>query len=90
MITTRDDDLVRSHDEALQVLRYAAPGVDVRTYPVASPGTAESATACRRYELLVPRLGGLVVSAADLYHLPTRAAGLTRRARELAEAAWRS
>lgn len=82
-----DDGMVRTHDDALALLRAAVPGGEVRVYPVMQPGDARSAAACRRYEIRLPRLGGYVTSDADLYHLPTAAAPLERRAKVLAETA---
>ena len=88
-VTQADDGMVRSHEEAVQVLRYAALGADVRTLPVFEPGTTRTNASTRRYEIRLPRLGGHLVAPCDVYKLPIPAADLARRAREVAEHALR-
>ena len=87
MVTTWDDDLLRSHDEVLDLLRYALPGVRVRVEPVALPGTARAAQSTRRLTLTVDRVGRDPLVSADLYSLPCRSGPILARARELVDRA---
>ena len=82
--TTNDDDMVRTHDEAAQVLRWAVPGAAVDVVPMRPGPGAERA---RRYVVTLARLGHREVSRIDVYALPMRADALARRARELADTA---
>ena len=85
MITTHDDDLLRSHDEVEHLLRYGLPGVRVRLDPVVLPGTAKAAQSTRRFVLSVDRVGSEPLEAADLYSLPCLAGPIFSRARALVE-----
>lgn len=90
MITTPDDGMLRTHDEALQLLRYAVPGARVALHPVALPGSTKANAAARRYTVTVPRVGAEPLETADIYTLPTPAAPIARRVRDLADYALRA
>lgn len=81
-MTARDDGWVRTHDEALDVLRYAAPGASVDVLPVAgrAAGSLGAQGASRRYVVAVHG----AAPRTDLYTLPAPADGLARRVREIA------
>lgn len=83
-ITVNNDDRVRSHEEALQVLRYAVPGASVELHHVKSqPGSERF----RSYTIHLQTIGFLPVTTGDLYSLPCRASSIASRAKELAELA---
>jgi hypothetical protein len=90
VITTRDDNWCRTHDEVRDLLTYAVPGARVTLTPVALPGSAVRNAGARRYEVTVPRIGVELPPTADTYTLPCRAEPLARRARELADYALRA
>lgn len=81
------DDYVRSHDDALALLRYAVTGARVRLLPVRDPGTGAAGLATRRYEITVERAGRKPVTACDVYALPCHAGTLARAARLAADRA---
>jgi hypothetical protein len=83
MITTHDDDLLRSHDEVRDLLRDGLPGVDVRLERVHLPGSQRASESTRRYTLAVPRIGRDPIATGDLYSLPCRAGPILARARDL-------
>ena len=83
MVTTHDDDLLRSHDEVRDLLRYGLPGVRVRLDPVAIPGTAKAAQSTRRFALIVDKIGRDPVEVGDLYSLPCLAGPILARARDV-------
>lgn len=80
MITTTDDDIVRTHDDALFVLRGAVPGARVETIELREP-------LARRYVVTLERVGYRELSQGDVYALPIEASELASRARQLADAA---
>lgn len=84
MITAPDDGWVRTHDDALDLLRAAASGARVRVSRISSQDRA--AERARRYEVLLDRIGGSA-SQADLYSLPCLASPLTRRVMDLCASA---
>lgn len=88
-VTAADDGMVRTHDDAVACLKYAALGARVRIEPVREPGSTRTNNSTRRYELLLPCLNGAVVTEGDVYKLPIPAEVLQRRAREVAEHAMR-
>lgn len=69
--------MVRKHDDALALLRYAALGARVEVHPV--PGSPQA----RRYEVSVDG----VEPHLAVYTLPMRASDLARHARDLADKA---
>lgn len=87
MITIRDDDWIRTHDEAAQLLRYAIPGARVEVEPIreAREGDNDTRQAARRFRITVERIGREPMSTADIYALPCLGEPLARRARELAD-----
>lgn len=87
MITTRDDGLVRTHDEAQSLIRAAVPGARVVFDRIARPGDAGTDSRARRYTVLVERAGWRRVTDGDVYSLPCVAQALARRARDVADAA---
>ena len=90
MITTSDDGDVRTHDDALSLLRYAGPGARVTTSLVYEPGDLEAAASVRRYEIRVDRVGREPVTTSHVYSLPVCAADLAASARRAADAAMRA
>lgn len=82
MITVADDDIVRTHDEARELLRYAAIGAQVLLEPCRPP-----APDWRRFTVVLDFAPHHATSAADSYSLPCQAGPLARRARELCAAA---
>ena len=84
-VTAPDDGLVRSHDEMLELLRYAVPGARVALHPVAIPGTLKGAQQTRRYTIAVPCIGRDPVPSASMYSLPCPAAPMIANARRLAD-----
>ena len=87
MITTLDDGLVRSHEEALQLLLYALPGARVTLATVAVPGSERAAASTRRYDVVLPRIGREPITTASVYSLPCDAARLAQGARAEADRA---
>jgi hypothetical protein len=77
--------MVRTHDDALALLRYAVPGAVVELEPIWHPGEQESSARARRYVVTIPA-ARVRVSDGDTYSLPCLAAPLARRARDLADA----
>lgn len=71
-VTTRDDDMIRTHDEASELLRYAVPGAEVSIEPISGEhaGTANAMSATRRYVIRVPRIGRVALAPVALYSLP--------------------
>lgn len=78
-------DMVRTHDDALALLRYAVPGAIVELAPIWRPGSSQDEARTRRYTITVPA-ARVRVSDGDVYSLPCLAEPLARRARELADA----
>lgn len=87
MITTRDDGLVRTHDEAQALIRDAVPGARVAFEHIARPDSIGTDARARRYVVLVERAGFRRVTDGDVYSLPCVAERLARRAREVADLA---
>ena len=85
--TARDDGLVRSHEEAVQLLRYAVPGARVTTAPIFAPGRQSAAEAMRRYEITVERVGREPITTCAVYCLPALAVTLAHGARQAADRA---
>lgn len=85
--TCNDDGLVRSHEEAIALLRTTVPGARVEVHRVA-PG--DGAEAARRYVVTLERVGHRPLSLGDVYALPTEAENLADRARTLADKAVRA
>jgi hypothetical protein len=70
---------LRTHDDALDLLRYAVPGAVIELAPTRGGGDA-----ARAYQITL--LGARIrVSGGDTYHLPCLAAPIARRAREIAD-----
>lgn len=79
-VTTHDDDLVRTHDEARELLKYAAPGATVVIEPCRPP-----APDWRKFTVVLDVAPGYATSAGDAYSLPCLGAPLQRRIVELCE-----
>lgn len=88
MVTTRDDGLVRTHDEARALLSYSAGGalVEIASVRGHDRDTCDARDATRRYQVTVPGAAPVVA----LYSLPARAADLARDVREAAASAFAS
>lgn len=70
---------LRTHDDALDLLRYAVPGAVIELAPTRGGGDG-----ARAYQITL--VGARVrVSGGDTYHLPCLAAPIARRAREIAD-----
>ncbi len=82
-VTTPDDGLVRSHEEALALLRYTVLGAQVTVAPIARAKALDTMCRSARYEITLPGSA----PHTDTYSLPCRAENLARRARTLADEA---
>lgn len=72
-------DWLRTHDDALDLLRAAVPGAVVELAPTRAGGEG-----ARAYQITL--VGARIrVSGGDTYHLPCLAAPIARRAREIAD-----
>lgn len=85
MMSTDNDGLVRTHDAARELLRYAVPGATVVIEPVWPP-----APNARQWAMVLDAAPTHAVQAFDTYSLPVPADVLYRRARTLAEEGLRS
>ena len=83
-ITRRDDDIVRTHDEAAQLLRYAAPGATV----VIERIEREHMPNARRFTIVLDAAPHHATSAAEIYTLPCRGEPIQRRVGALCREAW--
>lgn len=81
MITARDDNAVRTHDEARACIRAAVPGAVVAF----EPKTARSVA----YQITVRRFGAPSLCVLGSYSLPAIADRLAQHAREQVEKAMR-
>jgi hypothetical protein len=81
-VTVRDDDVLRTHDEAYALLRYVVTGATVRIYR-REHGREKS----RSYEITVRPHGREDVAVLGSYALPVRAAALASDARTKVESA---
>lgn len=83
MVTTHDDDVLRSHEEAAACLRYAVPGAHVDIYrpPLRHIGQRNSERSMA-YQIIVRRSGCEDVCVLGSYSLPCEAAPLATHARE--------
>ena len=88
MITSTDDGLVRSHDDALALLTYAVPGATVRVWQ-RSLRYAEDRVLerSRSYEITVKPHGRDEVAVLGSYSLPIGANDLAHSARKQVESA---
>lgn len=80
-VTVIDDDWVRTHDEARDLLRYAALGATVIIERVQREHTPD----VRQFAIVLDAAPGHAVSAADAYSLPCLAKPLALRARALCD-----
>ncbi len=78
-VTVPDDDWVRSHEEARQLLRYACLGATVIVEPV----EREHQPSMGRWTVVLDAAETLATSSAEIYALPCLGAPLARRARTL-------
>lgn len=76
MITAPDDAMVRTHDDAIALLRYAVPGARVETWQ--PPRGRDNA---RSYSVSLERLGAEPIVVHAAYALPCDANSLARHAR---------
>jgi hypothetical protein len=82
-VTVPDDDWIRSHDEARELLRYACLGATVIVEPIAR----EHQPSMRRWTVVLDGAEQLATSSVEIYALPCLGAPLARRARNLCDAA---
>ena len=83
-VTVPDDDWVRTHDEARELLRYTALGATVVIEPVEVEHSPES----RRFTVVLDAAPDFATSSAEIYSLPCLARPIQRRVRTLCERAW--
>ena len=88
--TAKMDGVVRTHDEARDVIRHAAPGAIVTFYPFHERDckTHESKgirADGRGYDVVLERFGKRYVSERDVYFLPLLREGLASRVRSLVQ-----
>lgn len=87
MVTVIDDDLVRTHDDARDLIREAAGGLLV----VIEKTRDESGhTRSRRYVLTHPSHPSIPLSMADCYSLPFHATAIANSVKQRASEAVRS
>lgn len=86
-VTAMDDGLVRTHEEAAQLIRYAALGATVVFDPLKRTKRASVADATREFTLVMDAAPNHAVNARDLYALPCKAGRLAARVRELCDTA---
>jgi hypothetical protein len=83
MLTSPDDGLVRSHEEARAVLTYAVPGACVSIYrPRLQDVRQHTTERSRAYTITVRRMGREDAAVIGSYTLPVAAERLARHARE--------
>lgn len=87
MNVTAADDVVRTHDEMAELLRYAIPGARIRLHPVASPGTPKGAQQARGYTIALDVIGRAPIERVSMYTLPCFAAPMRAHARRVADEA---
>lgn len=88
MITVRDDDVLRSHDEASALLRYCVTGATVRVFRRPLKRIDERVLErSRTYEITVRPHGRETIAVLGSYALPVRAAQLASDARRQVESA---
>lgn len=80
-VTVIDDEMIRTHDEAADLLRYAALGATVIIERLPREHTPE----LRQYTVVLDAAPGHAVSAADAYSLPCLATPLAKRVRALCD-----
>lgn len=85
MITAPDDNVVRSHDDAAALLRYAATGAHVEIYVMRARDAAHEAS--RGYVIALPRLGRPDAVVRASYTLPAPASRLLEQTRRALDAA---
>ena len=85
-VTVIDDQWVRTHDEARDLLRYAALGATVILEPLREGRSPDA----RSYTLVLDGAVDYALSVADAYSLPCLAGPLAARARALCDTATRA
>lgn len=83
MITVRDDDWVRTHDELQQLLRYACLGATVIVERI----EREHQPSMGRFTVVLDAAEEIATSSAEVYALPCLGAPIARRARNLCDRA---
>lgn len=86
-VTAMDDGLVRTHEEAAQLIRYAALGATVVFDPLKRSKRAHTVQASREFTLVLDAAPDHAVNACDIYSLPCKANKLAQRVRELCDTA---
>lgn len=82
-VTVPDDDWIRSHDEAEQLLRYACLGATVVIEPIHGERVPES----RRFTVVLDAAPEFATSCQEIYSLPALGGPIARRARTLCDRA---
>ena len=80
-VTVPDDELVRTHDEARELLKYAALGATV----IIERPRVEHQPHVRTFTLVLDAAPHHAVNALDVYSLPCNARVLAKRARTLCD-----
>lgn len=86
-VTTVDDGLVRTHEEAAQLIRYAALGATVVFDPLKVSKRKSAVDATREFTLVLDAAPNHAVNARDMYALPCKADRLAERVRTLCNSA---
>lgn len=85
-VTARDDEWLRTHDEAQACLRYAATGARVRFWrPTPKDFTERTSDKTCSYSVELERLGAEPLVVLGAYALPCHAARLAANVRERLE-----
>lgn len=80
-VTVIDDDFIRTHDEAAELLRYTALGATVIIERVQREHTPD----VRQFSIVLDAAPNHALGAADAYSLPCLATPLAKRVRALCD-----
>ena len=80
------DDIVRTHDEMLDLLRHAVPGAIVTLRHSIKEKDLSVLEASAAYEVRLPAAPHVSTGLADFYSLPCSASAMAQRARDLVSA----
>lgn len=85
-ITALSDGWVRTHEEAANLLRYAALGATVVFDPLRRAKTRQAIESTREFTIVLDAAPHHAVNHTDMYSLPCKADRLAARAREICTA----
>lgn len=80
-VFARDDGMVHTHDDARDLMKYAALGATV----LIEPFDLDDLPGARRYTVVLDAAPYDAANAADMYHLPVNARVLAQRVRQIAD-----